>query len=95
MSVKQISILSLVLLSTRDFDALVSNWLFPKTQENAACGPAVKANAYGLGARETWLRDAGCRDFFVAHWDDAAAVADLVPAEWISVLNGIEAAVSP
>ena len=94
---KQISILSLVLLSTRDCDALVSNWLFLKTQENAACGTAVKANACGLGARDvvTRLRDAGCRDFFVAHWGEAAAVADLVPAEWISVLNGIEAAVSP
>lgn len=73
-------------------DALVANWRYLKSQGKAACGAAVKANGYGLGAREvvTQLRDAGCRDFFVAHWNEAVAIADLVPAEWISVLNGIE-----
>lgn len=78
-------------------DALVANWRFLRGQANAACGAAVKANGYGLGAREvvTRLRDAGCRDFFVAHWQEAEAIADLVPAEWISVLNGIEAADVP
>ncbi len=80
-----------------DGDALVANWRFLKGQGKAACGAAVKANGYGLGAREvvTRLRDAGCRDFFVAHWQEAAAIADLVPSEWISVLNGIEAADIP
>jgi alanine racemase len=78
-------------------DALVANWRFLQGQGNAACGAAVKANGYGLGAREvvTRLRDAGCRDFFVAHWQEAEAIADLVPPEWISVLNGIEAADIP
>lgn len=77
-----------------DGDALVANWRFLKAQGKAACGAAVKANGYGLGAREVVLRlrDAGCRDFFVAHWTEASAIADLVPPEWISVLNGIEAA---
>lgn len=77
-----------------DGDALVANWRFLQGQGNAACGAAVKANGYGLGAREVVarLRDAGCRDFFVAQWQEAAAIADLVPPEWISVLNGIEAA---
>jgi alanine racemase len=77
-----------------DSEALVSNWRFMQAQGSAACGAAVKANGYGLGAREvvTRLRDAGCRDFFVAHWGEAAAIADLVPPEWISVLNGIEPA---
>jgi alanine racemase len=44
-----------------------------------------------LGAREVVvrLRDAGCRDFFVAHWAEAEAIADLIPPGWISVLNGI------
>lgn len=76
-----------------DGDALVTNWRFLQRQGSAACGAAVKANGYGLGAREvvTRLRGAGCRDFFVAHWQEAAAIADLVPPEWISVLNGIEA----
>jgi alanine racemase len=77
-----------------DSEALVANWRFLKGQGSAACGAAVKANGYGLGAREvvTRLRDAGCRDFFVAHWQEASAIADLVPPGWISVLNGIEAA---
>lgn len=74
-----------------DGDALVANWRYLKAQGKAACGAAVKADGYGLGAREVVkrLRDAGCRDFFVAHWNEAAAIADLVPTEWISVLNGI------
>jgi alanine racemase len=41
------------------------------------------------------LRDAGCRDFFVAHWGEAAAIADIIPPAWISVLNGIQAADIP
>jgi alanine racemase len=74
-----------------DGDALVANWRYLKAQGKAACGAAVKADGYGLGAREvvTRLRDAGCRDFFVAHWSEAAAIADLVSPGWISVLNGI------
>lgn len=77
-----------------DSQALVANWRFLQGQGNAACGAAVKANGYGLGARDvvTRLRDAGCRDFFVAHWAEAAAIADLVPPEWIAVLNGIQGA---
>jgi len=75
-----------------DGDALVSNWRTLDARSGAArAGAAVKANAYGLGAREvvTRLRDAGCRDFFVAHWREAEAIADLVPPYSISVLNGI------
>lgn len=75
-----------------DSAALVANWRFLQRQGSAACGAAVKANGYGLGAREvvTRLRDAGCRNFFVANWQEAAAIADLVQPEWIAVLNGIE-----
>lgn len=75
-----------------DGDALVSNWRVLDSLSGAArAGAAVKANAYGLGAREvvTLLRDAGCRDFFVAHWHEADAIADLIPTHSISVLNGI------
>lgn len=76
-----------------DGEALIANWRYLQGQGDAGCGAAVKANSYGLGAREvvTRLRDAGCRDFFVAHWGEAAAIADLIPPEWISVLNGIDA----
>jgi alanine racemase len=75
-----------------DGAALVSNWRALDVRSGAArAGAAVKADAYGLGAREVVvrLRDAGCRDFFVAHWGEAAAIADLIPPNWISVLNGI------
>lgn len=76
-----------------DGDALVSNWRYLKGQGDADCGAAVKANGYGLGAREvvTRLAAAGCRQFFVAHWGEAAAIADLVPAQQIAVLNGLDA----
>ena len=75
-----------------DGDALFANWRALDARSGAArAGAAVKANAYGLGAREvvTRLRDAGCRDFFVAHWREAEALADLIPPHSISVLNGI------
>jgi alanine racemase len=77
-----------------DGEALVSNWKWLAEQSGAAaCGAAVKADAYGLGAREVvpQLSAAGCRDFFVAHWGEAAAIADLVPPDQISVLNGLDA----
>ncbi len=76
-----------------DGDALVSNWQWLGRQSgSAACGAAVKANAYGLGAREVVARlsAGGCRDFFVAHWAEAAKIADLVPPQQIAVLNGFD-----
>ena len=61
-----------------DRDALVSNWqALDRLSGAAACGAAVKANGYGLGASlvaETLVR-AGCRDFFVASWAEAQALA--------------------
>lgn len=71
-------------------DALVSNWhALAAMSVRAACGAAVKADGYGLGAREVAARlaAAGCRDFFVATWAEALALADLdVP---VSVLHGV------
>lgn len=73
-----------------DGDALVSNWRTLAAMSGpAACGAAVKANGYGLGGREVVRRlaGAGCRDFFVATWNEAAALADIgVP---VSVLHGL------
>jgi alanine racemase len=77
-----------------DGDSLVANWKWLKSQSGGAeCGAAVKANGYGLGAREVVARlaAAGCRQFFVAHWGEAAAIADLVPPSQIAVLNGLDA----
>ena len=71
-------------------DALVSNWrTLAAMSGTAACGAAVKANGYGLGAREVVRRlaEAGCRDFFVATWNEAAVLTNLgVP---VSVLHGL------
>lgn len=75
----------------RDADALVANWrALARMSGRAACGAAVKADGYGLGA--TWvattLAAAGCRDFFVATWAEAEALAPLgLPG--LSVLHGV------
>ncbi|MES2988118.1 MAG: alanine racemase [Pseudomonadota bacterium] len=73
-----------------DADALFANWtLLARLSGNAACGAAVKADGYGLGAREVVKRlaAAGCRDFFVANWAEARAIADLGVS--VSVLHGV------
>lgn len=73
-----------------DGGALVANWqALARMSGPAACGAAVKANGYGLGAVEvaSRLADAGCRDFLVATWAEALELAPLrVP---ISVLHGV------
>lgn len=74
-----------------DKQALSANWAaLDALSGSAAAGAAVKADAYGVGARQAVpiLRAAGCRDFFVAHWGEVIPVLGLVPAEWISVLHG-------
>lgn len=75
-----------------DSAALVSNWrALDAMSGSAACGAAIKANGYGLGARGVAerLAAAGCRDFFVATWAEAAELADLGMA--VSVLHGVRA----
>lgn len=56
----------------------------------AAAGAAVKANAYGLGIdfAVPVLRDAGCRDFFVAHWGEVPAVIAHIAPQYVSALHG-------
>jgi alanine racemase len=73
-----------------DGDALVQNWrTLDRMSGTAACGAAVKANGYGLGAIEvaSRLADAGCRDFFVSNWQEAAELAPL--GLTVSVLHGV------
>ena len=70
--------------------ALADNWrTLDRMSGRAACGAALKANGYGLGATEvaSHLREAGCRDFFVATWAEAERLAPLrLP---LSVLHGV------
>jgi alanine racemase len=75
-----------------DADALVSNWRWlARTSGSAACGAAVKADGYGVGARETVLHlgNAGCRDFFVATWAEAEALLPWAGGASLSVLHGL------
>ncbi|MFA6122313.1 MAG: alanine racemase [Sphingomonas sp.] len=72
--------------------ALVANWrALDRMSGAAACGAAIKANGYGLGARgvASRLAEAGARDFFVANWAEAAALADLELD--VAVLHGVRA----
>jgi alanine racemase len=74
-----------------DAQALVANWRWlARRSGSAACGAAVKADGYGLGARQvaTRLQAAGCRDFFVATWAEAEALLPALDGASLSVLHG-------
>ncbi|WP_206240303.1 alanine racemase [Novosphingobium terrae] len=76
---------------TIDGEALAHNWQTLDALSGAAkAGAAVKADAYGLGARRVapLLARAGCADFFVAHWAEAADLVDLIDPRRIAVLHG-------
>jgi alanine racemase len=80
---------------TLDSDALVSNWRWLAARSGgAACGAAVKADGYGLGARAVVdrLARAGCRDFFVATWDEAERLGAMPEGCVVSVLHGVREA---
>jgi alanine racemase len=77
---------------TLDGDALVRNWRWLDARSgDAACGAAVKADGYGLGAVEVVRRlmAAGCRDFFVATWAEAVQLAAEAAGTSLSVLHGV------
>lgn len=81
-----------------DGAALVSNWRWLARQSgSAACGAAVKADGYGLGAQEVVRRlgAAGCRDFFVATWAEAAVLVAHIGDARLSVLHGVREADMP
>lgn len=74
-----------------DEDALAGNWrTLDRISGTADAGAAVKANCYGLGVDRCVpvLREAGARQFFVAHWSEVAGVLKHVPAAQIAVLHG-------
>jgi alanine racemase len=81
-----------------DTTALVANWRrLAAAGGAAACGAAVKADGYGLGAVGVAeaLVAAGCHDLFVAHWHEVAALAHLPAAVRIAVLHGVSPAEMP
>ncbi|ALC12836.1 alanine racemase [Sphingopyxis sp. 113P3] len=74
-----------------DSAALLHNWRWLAKAGGAEAGAAIKADGYGLGAREVMshLADAGCRFFFVANWVEAAALMPLPAGVSLSVLHGV------
>ncbi|MBK7457579.1 MAG: alanine racemase [Betaproteobacteria bacterium] len=75
-----------------DLGAIVANWRLLKARVGGAdCAAVLKADAYGLGAAQVGpaLAAAGCRQFFVAHLDEAIVLKPLLPRDaTLSVLHG-------
>jgi alanine racemase len=76
---------------TIDRSAIQSNWGWLQEHAGVPAGAAVKADGYGLGARETVeaLMQAGCRDFFVSTWAEAEALGNLPAETSLLVLHGV------
>ena len=76
---------------TVDRSIIQSNWRWLQEKAGIAAGAAVKADGYGLGAREATeaLIAAGCRDFFVSTWAEAEALGNLPESISLVVLHGV------
>ena len=81
-----------------DLGAVQDNYrlLRGRLRPGAACGAAIKADGYGLGAAKVGpaLAAAGCETFFVAHLDEGIALrailaSSLRPSADIYILNGL------
>ena len=75
---------------TIDRSALQANWSWLQERAGVPAGAAIKADGYGLGAELAMrtLHDAGCRDFFVSTWSEAAEL-DLPSDSTLLVLHGV------
>lgn len=78
---------------TIDLDVVAANYRLISERVGASgarAGAAVKADGYGLGARQVvralWAE--GCKDFFVAHPMEGIIVRDELPDARVHVLNG-------
>ena len=70
---------------------MAHNWqAMDRLSGNAKAGAAIKANCYGLGLDTCLpvLRDAGAKQYFVAHWSEVSAASAHVEPGRISVLHG-------
>jgi alanine racemase len=75
---------------TIDRAALQANWRWLADRAGVAAGAAIKADGYGIGARETFeaLLIAGCRDFFVSTWWEAEQLGPIPDGVSLVVLHG-------
>ncbi|MXO58838.1 alanine racemase [Altererythrobacter salegens] len=74
-----------------DEAALAGNWrALDAMSGTATAGAAIKADGYGLGAARVVpvLREAGCRNFFVAHWSEVEPMLAHVGPGELAVLHG-------
>ena len=76
---------------TIDRASIQSNWRWLAACAGVPAGAAVKADGYGLGARDTSeaLLEAGCRDFFVSTWAEAECLSNLPRDASLVVLHGV------
>ena len=75
---------------TIDRAALQANWRWLADRAGVATGAAIKADGYGIGAREAFaaLLGAGCRDFFVSTWWEAEQLGEVPDGVSLVVLHG-------
>lgn len=85
---------SLPLALIIDLEALAHNYriLASHLKKGTFCGAVLKANAYGMGVKETSSRlyQEGCRHFFVAHLTEAIELQPHIGKDTLLyVLNGL------
>lgn len=78
-------------------DALAHNYRWLRDRAGVPAAVAVKANGYGLGAREVVARlaAAGAREFLVSTWAEAMALGPLPADARLIVLHGFVRADAP
>src|SRR5437868_13871754 len=76
---------------TIDRPAIQANWRWLQDRAGVPAGAAIKADGYGLGARETMraLHEAGCRGFFVSTWAEAEQLASVPEDSKLVGLHGV------
>jgi alanine racemase len=74
-----------------DRAALQNNWRWLQGRAGVPAGAAIKADGYGIGARETMraLHEAGCRTFFVSTYAEAHDLGPVPEDSELVVLHGV------
>jgi alanine racemase len=76
-----------------DQAALQQNWRWLQDRAGVPAGAAIKADGYGIGARQTMeaLHEAGCRTFFVSTYAEAEDLGPMPGDSELIVLHGVGA----